>query len=32
MLTEQRYEKILNLLEQKKSVTVVELKELLDTL
>lgn len=31
MLTEQRYEKILNLLEQKKSVTVVELKELLDT-
>lgn len=30
MLTEQRYEIILNLVEQKKSVTVTELKELLD--
>lgn len=31
MLTEQRYEIILRLLTQKKSVTVTELKELLDT-
>ena len=31
MLTEQRYEIILNLLEEKKSVTATELKEFLDT-
>ena len=31
MLTEQRYEIILRLLAEKKSVTVTELKELLDT-
>lgn len=31
MLTEQRYEKILNLLQEKKSVTMTEIKELLDT-
>ena len=32
MLTEQRYEIILELLETRKSVTVTELKEILDTL
>ena len=31
MLTEQRYEKILELLEKKKSITVTEVKELLET-
>lgn len=31
MLTEQRYEIILRILAEKKSVTVTELKELLDT-
>ena len=31
MLTEQRYDIILKLLEEQKSVTVTELKELLDT-
>lgn len=31
MLTEQRYEKILKLLEEKKSITVTEVKELLNT-
>ena len=31
MLTEQRYEIILELLETRKSVTVTELKEILDT-
>lgn len=31
MLAEQRYERILSLLEKKRSVTVTELKELLDT-
>lgn len=31
MLTEQRYEQILRLLEQKKSITVTEVKELLNT-
>lgn len=31
MLTEQRYEIILGMLEEQRSVTVTELKELLDT-
>ena len=30
MLTEQRYEKILKLLEEKKSITVAEIRDLLD--
>lgn len=31
MLTEQRYEIILKLLEEKRSITVTELKDILDT-
>ena len=32
MLTEQRYEQILKLLEKEGSITVTEVKELLDTI